>query len=111
MLVTDGMATLWRGETEYRSKFGRCQSVTTLDVDVAFAPQYCQPVSRPDSRTPSMFQVGVPIASIKDRLGVPEVEKSDALTYLLPSETLAERVTFLHDGTRVTRIQWVWYFN
>lgn len=68
-------------------------------------------VSRPDSRIPSMFQVGVPIASIKDRLGVPEVEKSDALTYLLPSETLAERVTFLHDGTRVTRIQWVWYFD
>ena len=43
MLVTDGMATLCRGETEYRSKFGRCQSVATLDVDVVFAPQYCQP--------------------------------------------------------------------
>ena len=37
MLVTDGMATLCRGETEYRSKFDRCQSVTALDVDVAFA--------------------------------------------------------------------------
>ena len=38
MLVTDGMATLSREETECRSKFGRCQSVTTLTVDVAFAP-------------------------------------------------------------------------
>ncbi len=68
-------------------------------------------VSRPDSRLPPPFQVGVPLASIRSRLGVPEVEKPDALTYLLPSETLAERVTFLHDGTRVTRIQWEWYFD
>ena len=43
MLVTDGMATLCRGEAECRSKFGHCQSVTTLDLDVVFAPQYCQP--------------------------------------------------------------------
>ena len=38
MLVTDGVATLCIGETEYRSKFGHCQSVTTLDLDEAFAP-------------------------------------------------------------------------
>jgi hypothetical protein len=68
-------------------------------------------VSRPDLRLPPGFQVGVPLASIRSRLGVPEVDKSDFLTYLLPSETLAERVTFLHDGKRVTRIQWVWYFD
>ena len=68
-------------------------------------------VSKPDSRLPSAFQVGTPLASIRSRLGIPEVEESDSLTYLLPSETLAERVTFVHDGMRVKRIQWVWYFD
>ena len=68
-------------------------------------------VSRPDSRVPSAFQVGTQIASIKASLGAPEVVKADSITYLLPSETLEERVTFLHDGSRVVGIQWSWYFD
>jgi hypothetical protein len=55
MLVTDGVATLCIGETEYRSKFGHCQSVTTLGVDVAFAPQYCQPWPSAGRREGTVF--------------------------------------------------------
>ena len=41
MLVTDGVATLCIGETEYRSKFGHCQSVTTLDLDEVVQHSFC----------------------------------------------------------------------
>ena len=68
-------------------------------------------VTGPDSRVPSPFQIGARITSVKSRLGLPEVEKNDSITYLLPSETREERVSFLHDGTRVVGIQWSWYFD
>jgi hypothetical protein len=68
-------------------------------------------LSRADSRIPFAFQVGSLLTRVKGRLGTPEVEKADSITYLLPSETLEERVTFVHDGTRVVSIQWSWYFD
>ena len=68
-------------------------------------------LSRSDSRVPPGFQVGTLLTSVKSRLGAPEVEKTDSVTYLLPSESREERVTFLHDGQRVIRIQWAWYFD
>jgi len=68
-------------------------------------------LTKPDPRVPSIFQVGTPLTSVRSRLGTPEVEKSDSVTYLLPSETREERVSFLHDGTRIVRIEWSWYFD
>lgn len=68
-------------------------------------------VSQADLRIPSAFQIGVLLTSIKGRLGAPEDEKIDSITYLLPSETLEERVTFYHDGKRVVGVQWSWYFD
>ncbi len=68
-------------------------------------------VSTTDSRVPAAFQVGTLLTRIKSRLGTPEVEKADSITYLLPSETRDDRVTFIHDGKRVVQIQWSWYFD
>jgi hypothetical protein len=68
-------------------------------------------VSTTDSRVPAAFQVGTLLTRLKSRLGTPEVEKADSITYLLPSETRDDRVTFIHDGKRVVQIQWSWYFD
>ena len=67
--------------------------------------------SQIDSRLPQPYRVGEPIAKIKALLGTPEVEKADSVTYLLPSETREETVSFMHEGGRVTRIAWAWYFD
>jgi hypothetical protein len=34
-----------------------------------------------------------------------------AVQNVLSSETREERVTFLHNGSQVTKIQWAWYFD
>lgn len=68
-------------------------------------------LSRTDSRVPSAFQIGASLSRIKSRLGTPEVEKADSITYLLPSDTREEMVTFFHDGTRVVSTQWSWYVD
>ena len=64
-----------------------------------------------DYRLPPRFRVGQPIARIKGLLGAPETEHSDSLTYLLPSETRAETVSFVHKLGRVTSVVWEWYFD
>lgn len=68
-------------------------------------------VSKHDSRVPPAFQIGVLISDIKSRLGKPEIEKTNAISYMYPIETQVDQFTFLHDGTRVTGIQWEWYFD
>jgi hypothetical protein len=37
--------------------------------------------------------------------------ESPTVQNVLPSETREERVTFLHNGSQVTKIQWAWYFD
>ena len=68
-------------------------------------------VSKHDSRVPPAFQIGVLISDIKSRLGKPEIEKTNAISYMYPIETQVDQFTFLHDGTRVIGIQWDWYFD
>jgi hypothetical protein len=64
-----------------------------------------------DPRLPPPFQVGASLVNLRSRLGKPESEKPDSVTYLLPSETREERVTFFHNGTSVTKVLWSWYFD
>ena len=64
-----------------------------------------------DYRLPPRFRVGQPISKIKGLLGAPETERGESLTYLLPSETREETVSFVHKRGRVTSVVWAWYFD
>lgn len=64
-----------------------------------------------DKRMPIAFQVGASIKSIRNRLGEPETAGAESITYLLPSETRQETISFIHNGSQVTRVQWSWYFD
>ena len=64
-----------------------------------------------DYRLPPRIRVGQPNSKIKGLLGTPETEHHDSLTYLLPSETREETVSFFHKRGRVTSVVWEWYFD
>lgn len=93
----------------------RCKDSGSELVRLATRPNRTIPLfastSGLDQRIPAPFRVGVSPTAIRDRLGVPEVEKTDSITYLLPGETNEERITFIHSGSRVNNIQWSWYFD